>query len=40
MKESKVNEILKKLREETGYSQEQLANMLDLSRTSVAHIEM
>ncbi len=40
MKESKINELLKKLREEAWYSQEQLANMLELSRSSVAHIEM
>lgn len=40
MKESKINELLKKLREESWYSQEQLASMLKLSRSSIAHIEM
>ncbi|MDD4530998.1 MAG: DUF4065 domain-containing protein [Candidatus Gracilibacteria bacterium] len=40
MENIKYNEILKKLREDAGYSQVQLANMLEISRVSVAHIEM
>ena len=40
MENIKYNEILKKLREDAWYSQEQLANMFEISRVSIAHIEM